>query len=78
MGRELRHYEGEDKPARAVDLKVGADMLDIVAVTRHNRTLEMGNYRKAADDGGFFLRGFNYLLLLRKKKDKDRGAPSPG
>jgi DNA modification methylase len=46
--------------------------VDIVAVTRHNRTLEMGNYRKAADEGGFFLRGFNYLLLLRKKKD--RGA----
>lgn len=42
--------------------------IDIVAVTRHSRTLEMGNYRKAADEGGFFLRGFNYLLLLRKKK----------
>ena len=42
--------------------------LDIVAVTRHSRTLEMGNYRKAADEGGFFLRGFNYLLLLRRKR----------
>jgi DNA modification methylase len=41
--------------------------VDIVAVTRHNRTLAMGNYRKAADEGGFYLRGFNYLLLLRKK-----------
>jgi len=41
--------------------------VDIVAVTRHNRTLEMGNYRKAADEGGFFLRGFNYLLLLRRR-----------
>lgn len=40
---------------------------DVVAVVRHNRTLEMGNYRKAADEGGFFLRGFNYLLLLRKR-----------
>jgi len=40
--------------------------IDIVAVVRHNRTLEMGNYRKAADEQGFFLRGFNYLLLLRK------------
>jgi hypothetical protein len=39
--------------------------IDVVAVVRHNRTLEMGNYRKAADEGGFFLRGFNYLLLLR-------------
>ena len=41
--------------------------LDVVAVTRHSRTLEMGNYRKAADEGGFFLRGFNYLLLRRRK-----------
>lgn len=41
---------------------------DVVAVARHNKTLEMGNYRRAADEGNFFLRGFNYLLLLRKKK----------
>lgn len=41
---------------------------DIVAVTRHNKTLAMGNYRKAADEGGFFLRGFNYLLLLERRK----------
>lgn len=41
--------------------------VDVVAVVRHNRTLRMGNYRKAADEGGFFLRGFNYLLLFRKQ-----------
>jgi DNA modification methylase len=46
--------------------------LDVVAVTRRNKTLAMGNYRKAADEGGFFLRGFNYLLLFRKR---DRQAP---
>ena len=40
--------------------------LDHVAVVRHNKTLSQGNYRKAADDGGFFLRGFNHLILLRK------------
>ncbi len=39
--------------------------IDVVAVVRHNRTLEQGNYRKAADEQGFFLRGFNYLLLFR-------------
>ena len=42
--------------------------LDVVAVARHNKTLEMGNYRKAADEGGFYLRGFNYLLLFRKRR----------
>lgn len=41
-------------------------ILDVVAVTRHNKTLEMGNYRKAAEEGNFFLRGFNYLFLGRK------------
>ena len=42
--------------------------VDIIAVTRHNKTLEMGNYRKAAEDGNFFLRGFNYLFIMQKAK----------
>ncbi len=46
--------------------------IDVVAVVRHNRTLDMGNYRKAADEQGFFLRGFNYLLLFRKKPGAER------
>ena len=46
--------------------------IDIVAVVRHNKTLEMGNYRKAADEQGFYLRGFNYLLLLRKRSKRER------
>jgi adenine-specific DNA-methyltransferase len=41
-------------------------MIDIVCVTRHNKTLEMGNYRKAAEEGNFFLRGFNYLFIAEK------------
>src|SRR3954453_537416 len=40
--------------------------VDIVAVVRHNKTLEMGNYRKAAEEGNFFLRGFNYLFIMKK------------
>jgi DNA modification methylase len=40
--------------------------VDIISVVRHNKTLEMGNYRKAAEDGNFFLRGFNYLFVMRK------------
>lgn len=46
--------------------------VDIVSVVRHNRTLSMGNYRKAADEQGFYLRGFNYLLLLRKRAVTDK------
>jgi len=44
----------------------GFESVDIVSVVRHNKTLEMGNYRKAAEEGNFFLRGFNYLLIMRK------------
>ena len=40
--------------------------IDIIAVTRHNKTLDMGNYRAAAEEGNFFLRGFNYLFIMRK------------
>ena len=47
-------------------LKRGFEPVDIVSVVRHNKTLEMGNYRKAADEGNFFLRGFNYLFIMRK------------
>src|SRR5204863_3403660 len=42
--------------------------VDIIAVVRHNKTLDMGNYRAAAEEGNFFLRGFNYLFIMRKAK----------
>jgi adenine-specific DNA-methyltransferase len=45
---------------------VGFEPIDIISVVRHNKTLEMGNYRKAAEEGNFFLRGFNYLFIVRK------------
>lgn len=54
---------------------LGLHPLDHVAVVRHNRTLTQGNYRKAADEGGFFLRGFNHLILLRKPSAKPPRAP---
>jgi len=40
--------------------------VDIVAVVRHNKTLDMGNYRRAAEEGDFFLRGFNYLFIMQR------------
>lgn len=50
------------------------EIVDIIAVVRHNRTLEMGNYRKAAEEGNFFLRGHNYLLLGVKRERHARRA----
>jgi DNA modification methylase len=40
--------------------------IDIIAVVRHNQKLERGHWRQAAEKGNFFLRGFNYLFILRK------------
>ncbi len=45
---------------------------DVISVVRHNKSLEMGNYRKAAEDGNFFLRGFNYLFVGEKLR---KGGP---
>jgi DNA modification methylase len=41
--------------------------IDHIAVTRHHKTLEQGNYHRGAEEGNFFLRGFNDLFLLEKR-----------
>jgi len=40
--------------------------VDHIAVTRGNKDLKKGNFHKAAQETGFFLRGFNHLLVFRK------------
>jgi len=42
--------------------------VDIVCVARHNQKLSRGNWHKAAEEGNFFLRGFNYLFIMKKQK----------
>lgn len=42
--------------------------VDIVSVVRHNKSLKKGNWHKAAEEGNFFLRGFNYLFIMQKKQ----------
>jgi adenine-specific DNA-methyltransferase len=51
-------------------LREKLEPVDIVSVVRHNKTLEMGNYRKAAEEGNFFLRGFNYLFIMKRPNGK--------
>jgi DNA modification methylase len=40
--------------------------VDIIAVVRHNQKLQRGHWHKAAEEGNFFLRGFNYLFVFKK------------
>ncbi len=42
------------------------EAVDIVAVVRHNQKLEKGNWHKSAEEGNYFLRGFNYQFIMRK------------
>ncbi len=48
--------------------------VDIVCVVRHNAKLQKGNWRKAAEEGNFFLRGFNYLFIMKKEDAEPGGA----
>jgi adenine-specific DNA-methyltransferase len=42
--------------------------VDVICVVRQNAKLAQGNWHKAAEEGNFFLRGFNYLFVMRKGK----------
>jgi hypothetical protein len=54
------------------------DFVDHIAVARKNKQLTQGNHRKAALEQGFFLRGFNHLLLFRRSPDGRAQKASPG
>ena len=41
--------------------------VDIISVVRHNQKLDRGNWRRAAEEGNFFMRGFNYLFIMKKQ-----------
>lgn len=40
--------------------------VDIICVTRHNKTLKRNHWHTAAIEGNYFLRGFNYLFIMKK------------
>jgi len=46
--------------------------VDIVCVVRHNRTLKRRHYHTEALKGNYFLRGFNYLFIMKKEEDGPR------
>lgn len=46
-------------------LRKRLEPVDIIAVTRRNRTLMRRHYHTEAEKGNFFLRGFNYLFIMR-------------
>lgn len=51
--------------------------VDIVCVTRRNRTLLRNHWHTSAVEGNYFLRGFNYLFIMRKPGIGERLVPRP-
>ncbi len=49
--------------------------VDIVCVVRHNKSLKRRHWHTEAAKGNYFLRGFNYLFIM--KKEAEEHAPSP-
>jgi adenine-specific DNA-methyltransferase len=43
--------------------------VDIITVVRHNRTLKRNHWHAAAVEGNFYLRGFNYLFVMKKEEE---------
>jgi DNA modification methylase len=41
--------------------------VDIISVVRHNRTLKRNHWHTAAVEGNYYLRGFNYLFIMKKE-----------
>jgi len=81
----LKKKSGQLFPLGAALLHLGSlgfDIVDHVCVVRRNKDLEKGNYKKAALEEGFMLRGFNHLLVFRVPDDnppkpKEQRRPKP-
>lgn len=54
------------------------EAVDVVSVVRHNKSLGQGNWHLAAAEGNFFLRGFNYLFIVRKPLIDEENLPHGG
>ena len=54
--------------------------VDVIAVVRHNKTLKRRHWHTEAIAGNYFLRGFNYLFIMRKSEVEQapqRQSPKP-
>ncbi len=47
--------------------RAGWKPVDIISVVRQNAKLDKGNWHKAAEEGNYFMRGFNYLFVMKKE-----------
>lgn len=83
MGLYVSDSFKKKKPFMPIGFRLFAIMeryfepIDIIAVVRHNRTLKRRHYHTEALSGNYFLRGFNYLFIMRKAAEMRPHQPSP-
>lgn len=82
MGLYVSDSFKKGKPFMPIGFELFAMMLeyfkpvDTIAVVRHNRTLKRNHWHTAAVEGNYFLRGFNYLFIMKKEEDtRDQRQP---
>lgn len=51
--------------------------VDIIAVVRRNQKLGRGSWKRAAEEGNFYMRGFNYLFIMKKDGGHHPGGSAP-
>jgi len=49
--------------------------VDIVAVVRYNKTMKNSHWHRSAIEGNYFMRGFNYLFIMKKEEGASDAAP---
>ncbi|MFY7930959.1 MAG: TRM11 family SAM-dependent methyltransferase [Oligoflexus sp.] len=49
------------------------DPVDIVCVARQHKSLKRNHWHTSAIEGNYFLRGFNYLFIVRKRPEDSSG-----
>lgn len=53
-------------------IESGLEPIDIISVVRHNKTLKRRHWHTSALEGNYFLRGFNYLFIMKKTKYRSK------
>lgn len=79
-GRHMALYVSDSyskgKPFQAIGFELFAmlrrrfEPVDIIAVVRHNRTMQRNHWHTAAIEGNYYLRGFNYLFIMKKPEEE--------
>jgi DNA modification methylase len=82
--RYLAVYVGDTWKKKRGFVGIGAELfallkrrfraVDHVAVVRGNRKLEKPRFHRAAEEGNFFLRGFNHLLIFKQERGPGASA----